>query len=847
MQNNPFPLPSPVWRKARRPAVVQRIALALLIGAALLAPGIGRMAPARARTAALAITVAIDTSQDRAAISPYVYGANDDMGLDLVTFRRLGGNRMTGYNWENNASNAGVDWLHQSDDYMCVVEGLTSAECSSTGGVITQWHDRSVAIGAASELTLQMAGYVAADMNGPVAEGEKAPSARWDVALLAKGSPFTISPNLADGAVYMDEQVNFLVSRYGSAASANGVKFYGTDNEPDLWASTHPRIHPNAPLATEVVTRSAALAAAVKAVDPNALVFGYESYGFNGYYSLQGAPDWASVKDGYGWYIDYYLDQMQQQGVAAGKRLLDVLSVHWYPEAQGGGQRIVFDGTGNLDTQKARVQAPRSLWDATYHETSWIEQWFPSFLPLIPRLWQSINAYYPGTRLAFTEFAYGGEADISGGLATADALGIFGKYDVYAAAYWPVESDQSYVRAAYRLYRDYDGAGSRYGDTSVRATTNNAADASVYAAIAGSDDATLHVIVLNKNFDSAADFTFNLAGGPIYTSGQVWAFDASSAALTPRTAINAIAGNSFTYTLPPRTAGHIVLHAATGPTATPTPTITPGGPTFTPTPTATATPTATPTPVPTDLIVYGDALAAGWQNWSWNTTVDLANTTPVQSGANSIALTYTAGWAGLSLRAPGPVNPANYAGVSFWVYGVSGSGLLNFYIQTTDGGAASPGVTFTPAAGQWTQVTVTWAQLGNPGQVARLTWQNYTGSAKPRFYLDNVRLTACVTAAAPSGLSAARSGSDLILSWPAAPNAASYQVWRDTAPYFIPNPAVATPIATVSTPTYSDINRVGDPAINYFYAVGSVNSCGQTSAPSAAAPHAGEFDFAMIP
>ena len=350
--------------------------------------------------------------------------------------------------------------------------------------------------------------------------------------------------------MYIDEQVNFMVSRYGSAAGTTGVNFYGTDNEPDIWSSTHPRIHPTPVGAAELISRTTALASAVKAVDPAGQIFGYESYGFNGYYSLQDAPDWASVKGSYGWYIDYYLDQMRLRGVTSGKRLLDGLSVHWYPEAQGGGQRIVFGGTGSLDTQKARVQAPRSLWDPTYHETSWIAQYYGSYLPLIPRLRQSIDTYYPGTRLAFTEFAYGGEADISGGLATADVLGIFGKYGVYAAAYWPVESDQSYVRAAYRLYRDYDGAGGKYGDTSVRATTGDTANASVYAAITGSDDTTLHLIVMNKSFDSAADFSFNLAGGQTYTTGEVWAFDANSATITQRAAFGAITGNTFAYTLP---------------------------------------------------------------------------------------------------------------------------------------------------------------------------------------------------------------------------------------------------------------------------------------------------------
>ena len=187
---------------------------------------------------------------------------------------------------------------------------------------------------------------------------------------------------------------------------------------------------------------------------------------------------------------------------------------------------------------------------------------------------------------------------------------------------------------------------------------------------------------MNKNFDSPADFSFNLAGGQTYTNGEVWAFDANSATITQRVAITAPSpATRFTYTLPPRTAAHIVLHTATGPTATPTPTITPGGPTLTPTPTRTATPTVPPTstPVPVnDLIVYGDTLASGWENWSWDTTVNFANTSPVQSGSRSIALTYNTGWAGLSLRTQSPVNTASYTGVSFWVYGVPGGEAAEF-------------------------------------------------------------------------------------------------------------------------------------------------------------------------
>jgi mannan endo-1,4-beta-mannosidase len=648
------------------------------------------------------------------------------MGLSALSLRRLGGNRMTGYNWETNASNAGADWNHQSDNYMCGAVGLTSQQCATAGGVITGWHDQSIAAGAASALTLQMAGYVAADMNGPVSENEKAPSARWNAAPFAKGAAFTTTPNLADGNVYMDEQVNFMVNRYGNATAANGVKAYLLDNEPDLWSGTHLRIHPAPVGAAELVSRSSALAQAVKTVDPNAQVWGFESYGFNGFYSLQDAPDWPSVKGSYGWYIDYYLDKMKQEGNAAGKRLLDVLSLHWYPEAQGGGQRIVFGGVGNIDTQKARVQAPRSLWDPNYHETSWIEQYFGDYLPLIPRLQSSINTYDPGAKLAFTEFTYGGEADVSGGLAIADALGIFGKYGVYAGAFWPVESDQSYARAAYLLYRNFNGAGGQFGATRVRATADNVADASVYASVSGANDGELHLIVLNKNFDLPANYTVNLAG-QTYANGEVWAFDASSPSITQRSPLSAISNNRFTYTLAPRTAAHIVLRASGAP-----------APTLTPTPAVTAAPTNTPAPA-TDLVVYGDALAAGWENWSWDTGVNFANGSPVQSGAQSMSVTYNAAWAGLSLRSAAPINTANYSGISFWAYGAAGSGPVGFNIQTIDGGAASAGITFTLPVGQWAQVTVSWAQLGNPSQVARLNWQEQSGSAKPAYYVDNVR------------------------------------------------------------------------------------------------------------
>jgi hypothetical protein len=105
-----------------------------------------------------------------------------------------------------------------------------------------------------------------------------------------------------------------------------------------------------------------------------------------------------------------------------GHRLVDVLDVHWYPEATGGGVRITEENT-TAAVVTARKQAPRSLWDPTYTETSWITGCCSGGpIRLLPRLKDKITANYPGTRLSLTEYNYGSANHISGAIAQADVL-----------------------------------------------------------------------------------------------------------------------------------------------------------------------------------------------------------------------------------------------------------------------------------------------------------------------------------------------------------------------------------------------------------------------------------------
>lgn len=504
------------------------------------------------------VDAVIDVDADRAAISPSIYGSNQDHPGNVWTVRRWGGNRTTGYNWETNASNAGLDYNHNSDLFAVTSAGLPSSDADIPGVAVRHFHRQSVNMGAASILTLQMAGYVAADVDGPVTAAETAPSDRWVPVAFRKNAPLSADPALDDGVVYMDELVHYLVQEFGDAGSTDGARWYSLDNEPALWSHTHPRIHPD-PVGVEALAdRTIALASAVKDVDPAAEVIGPALYGMAAYLTLQDAPDWPRLGAGYDWFIDYYLDRMRAAELDGGRRLVDVLDVHWYPEARGDHRITDADATTAADVE-ARLQAPRTLWDPTYTEDSWIAEFLSDYLPILPRLNRAIAEHYPGTGLAITEYDYGGGGTVSGGLAQVDVLGAFGRYGVDIATLWGIDPGDTYQSTAFRLYRNYDGAGGEFGSTSVEASAGDHDQLSIWAAIEGSDAATLHVILVNKNTAGGLEVNLRIHGATSYTGGRVWGFGDGSPGITARRSIDGIAGNAFAYRIPALTAVHLVL------------------------------------------------------------------------------------------------------------------------------------------------------------------------------------------------------------------------------------------------------------------------------------------------
>jgi hypothetical protein len=499
----------------------------------------------------------IDAALNVHAISRFIYGVNQSLAGAYAnnTFERSGGNRWTAYNWENNASNAGSDWYFQNDNYL--------GGGNTPGGAIMPTLADAASHNAGALITIPINGYVSADKNGDGDvrytgntwngtgwnQGTFNPNylaERFRQERARKGSAFTLTPDTTDPYVYADEFVNWIKTNYAyGQTDPNKPIWFSLDNEPDLWNATHAEVHPNAPTYAEMVQRTTDYASAIKDVTPAALIFGPVNYGWQGYIRLQNAPD-ANGRD----FQEFYLDQMRQASIAAGKRLLDVLDVHWYPEAHGTNNIRITEQDSSPATVAARVQAPRSLWDPTYTETSWITQWSTlGPIKLIPRLQTKINTFYPGTKLAITEYNYGGGNQISGAIAQADVLGIFGRDGVFAANEWKLASDESFIGGAFRMFRNYDGANSTFGDTSISAATDDVAGTSVYTSYDSASRSTLTLVAINKTGASITG-AFNLNHLKPGTTASVYRL--TSASSTPQAfgTITIGAGGSFNYDMP---------------------------------------------------------------------------------------------------------------------------------------------------------------------------------------------------------------------------------------------------------------------------------------------------------
>jgi hypothetical protein len=158
------------------------------------------------------------------------------------------------------------------------------------------------------------------------------------------------------------------------------------------------------------------------------------------------------------------------------------------------------------------LRSTRALWDPNYRDESWITE--P--IRFIPRIKEVIERSYPGTPLFISEWNFGAETSLNGALAIADALGIFGREGVDAAAYWRNPPVGSPGWMAFKMHGNYDGQGSRFGGSVLPVTNSDADSLSAYAAL---DDAAgvVRLMLINKQPAEALTVDVELSGGTAST------------------------------------------------------------------------------------------------------------------------------------------------------------------------------------------------------------------------------------------------------------------------------------------------------------------------------------------
>ena len=475
------------------------------------------------------IDVKIDVTDTVGEISPYIYGINAESDISKLSVNAIlqTDHRVSSYNWENNFSNSGTGTAstNAADLISSYPPGKWGDPALYTEYLVTKAKRYNV---PSRYVTLQMMGMVAADGAGDIYSSDV--SGRWNKIMFNKADSYLSQPDINDSAVYIDEYVSYLVNRYGYAVDG-GINGYFLDYEPENWAERFPAAVTEKITADGLIEKSTLLASAVKRIDPTALVYGPSISGIEAFTSLKNTDDWEKHSREYSWFIDYYLMKMNEASRASGTRLLDVLDIHYHTQATNGLLQSIINSNDNF-SNNTRMQAPRILWDSSYTENSTIAILHTQHLPLIPTLEASINMYYPDTKLSFSEYNFGGGDHISGGIATADTLGIFAKFGVHMACLKPNTENIDYHKAAINLYTNYDGMGNSFGNTFIESDNGGDIMSSVYSSIDGKNIKTVKTVLINKNEVSEKTASIEIISDIEYEAAEIYQFSEESSEIT---------------------------------------------------------------------------------------------------------------------------------------------------------------------------------------------------------------------------------------------------------------------------------------------------------------------------
>ena len=523
-----------------------------------------------------AVVITVDAGANRHAIDPRIYGlawATQAQLADLdATINRWGGNAVSRHNWAFSTTNRAKDYFFEN-----IPDPVSSGD-GSNGKSADDFIDLTRAAGAQAIITVPLMGMLPIDRSILIRCGysvlkygpQEASDGNCGNGKTVAGARMLNVNQPSDTSVlypssHQANWIQHIVNTYGPA-STTGVRYYALDNEPVLWSFDHWDVHPNGSTYDEVWGKMAEYGAAIKAVDPAAQITGIEEWGWSGYFGSGLDAETGTNADrlahGNVPYAEWLLQQARTYEQTNGQRILDIAALHFYPQGDNG-THFEFNGPpanqNDGPTQLLRNRSTRSLWDPNYVDQSWIGGTGidGGHVRLIPRLREWTNTDYPGTKIAITEYNWGAEGYINGATAQADILGIFGRENLDIGVRWTTPDATSFAYKAFKIYRNYDGSHSHFGDLSVSAIAPDPDTLSTFAALRSSDGA-LTVMVINKVAGNTP-VTLNLANFTPSGSAQRWQIDSTaSGAVLGQPAVT-LAGSSLTIIAPAQSITLLVI------------------------------------------------------------------------------------------------------------------------------------------------------------------------------------------------------------------------------------------------------------------------------------------------
>lgn len=513
--------------------------------------------------------ISVDAGANRKPIDPRIYGtayATTQQLVDLnAPLNRYGGNNSSRYNWQANADNRGFDWYYQSIGDSSATEGERGDRLIS----------EAKQAGSEAMLTLPLVDWVAklganrsklASFNSNKYGAQQDCDWQWFPqacnGVLTNGSRITWNDendaSTPNSAAMQQSWASYLVSRWGTA-SQGGLRYYILDNEPSIWHSTHRDVQKQGLSQWTLRDRIIDYSSRIKSVDPGAQVVGPEEWGWSGYF-WSGYDQWWAPLNGNQWsntpekqqsgmdYMPWLLKELKLAG-----KPLDIVTLHYYPQ---GGE---FSNDTSSTMQARRNRSTRSLWDPNYTDETWISD----KVQLIPRLRGWVDTHYhAGTPIGITEYNWGAESHINGATAQADIYGIFGREGLAVANRWTTPATGSPSYNAMKIYRNYDGSQSTFGDVSVRANVPNPDNLSAFAA-ERTADGKLTVMVVNK-VASSASVRLDLANFAAGSTAEVWQMSASNTAIGRKADVG-VSANSISTSVPAQSITLFVVPPSGGP------------------------------------------------------------------------------------------------------------------------------------------------------------------------------------------------------------------------------------------------------------------------------------------